>query len=304
MTSMADRINRELKAVGVGVYGRWLHPARQLGSILREDEHIEAAVFGLSAQGAAMLVGTDKRVIFVEGNMLYNAMDDFGYNVVEGVNSQSTVLYESVTLHTKMHTYTLTYVASRSAQRFVTYIEDRVEHAGELQKDLDFSYEHERPEQQNQADDAPSEQPDQKQYVQITGTALEFIKSHQLMVVSTTSRTGQVYSAVVYYILVEGVLYMLTKKETLKSHNLMAMHAAAITIYDATTRQTVQMQADAEVVGDPQLRQMIFTVISNVMNDGVESLPIAQLDAGGYIVYALRPTDLQYHDFGLKKPVE
>lgn len=286
---MADssRINDELKNVGVSVYGRWKHPSKLLHTIIRDDEHIEAAAYGQSAQGSAMLVATDKRVIFVEGNMMYNSSDDFGYGVVSGVNHQSSALFEAVTLYTKLHTYHLTYVNRASAERFVKVVEDRVVGVGRVDESSDLSDE--------------SENDTTNNYAPVTDEVRDFLNAHETMVVSTASRTGQIHAAVVYYVFMDGALYMLTKKETQKARDMTASHVAAVTIYDAPKKQTAQIQAEVSVVGDPQLGQHIFTTISIVMHGGVENLPVAQLDAGGYIVFSLRPVDIQYNDFGRKK---
>lgn len=290
-----DRINSELKAVGVSAYGRWKHPAKWLVNLLRDDEHIEAATYGQSEQGSAMLVATDRRVLFVEGNFMYHSADDFGYDVISGIHSQNTALYECVTLYTKLQTYHLMYVNHASAERFVRLIEDRVAHVGDVAQDIDLSYE---TEENRTSEEEPLPE---RQYAVLTDESRAFLETQETMVVSTASRTGQVHSAVVYYVLIDNVFYMLTKKDTQKSHNLIAGRTAALTIYSADTKQTAQIQAETSIVGDPQLSQAVFTLISNVMHGGVENLPVAQLDAGGYIIFSLRPIDVKYHDFATNR---
>lgn len=284
MSVSVDTINKELKKAGVSVYGRWKHPSKLLHTIIRDDEHIEAAAYGQSAQGSAMLVATNKRVIFVEGNMMYNSSDDFGYGVVSGVNHQSSALFEAVTLYTKLNTYHLTYVNRGSAERFVKVVEDKVVGVGTQSDTNDLSDEKENDVTTN--------------YAPVTDEVRDFLNAHETMVVSTASRTGQINAAVVYYVFMDNVLYMLTKKETQKARDMTATHVAAVTIYDAHKKQTAQIQAEVSVVGDPELSQHIFMTISIVMHGGVENLPIAQLDAGGYVVFRLRPVDIQYNDFG------
>ena len=286
MSAAPDRITEELKAVGVTAYGRLKRPSRLLHTLLRDDEHIEAAAYGQGADGSAMLVATNKRVLFVEANLLYSSSDDFGYDVISGVNHQESPLFGSVTLFTKVHTYHLEYASRESAMRFVKLIEDRVAGAGDVKKDLDLSYE--EPERQ-------------VHYATLSDEARDFLHSQETMVVSTAARTGQVHSAVVYYTIQDDVLYMLTKKETAKSHNLIAGKGAAVVVYDAATKRTAQLQTVAEIVGDPEVSEEVFTTIGAVMHGGVENLPIAQLDAGGYIVFALRPTEVKYHDYGSSK---
>lgn len=286
MSTSPDRVTEELKAVGVTAYGRLKRPSRLLHALLRDDEHIEAAAYGQSADGSAMLVATDKRVLFVEANLLYSSSDDFGYDVISGVNHQESPLFGSVTLFTKVHTYHLEYASRASAMRFVKLIEDRVAGVGDVKKDFDLSY----------------EEPEREvHYAMLHDEARDFLHSQETMVISTAARTGQVNSAVVYYMIQDDVLYMLTKKETSKSHNLIAGKMAAIVVYDAATKRTAQLQARAEIVGDPEMGQRVFKTIGQAMHGGVENLPIAQLDAGGYIVFALRPTDVQYHDYGATK---
>lgn len=304
MTASSERINKELKEVGVSAYGRWKRPSRLLHEIIRNDEHIEGVAYGQSVQGSAMLVATDKRVIFIEANLAYNSTDDFGYQSINGVAHQSSMMSESIILYTRLNTYHLTHVNRSSAARFVTVIEDRSANAGKVGKDLDLSYEAVDDELVNDevaSDEVADDNAKEISYARLTDVERGFLNAHTTMVISTSLRTGRVYSSVVYYTLINDAFYILTKKDTQKARAMMAVKNVAIIIYDQAAKQTAQIQAEAVVVDNPQMSQRAFAEISSVMHGGIDKSPVAQLDAGGYVVFSLRPTEVQYYDFGSKK---
>lgn len=286
LSTKEQRIEAELKAVGVKLIGRWIRPGRKLSHVLRDDEHILAAVYGLSAEGTAMLVATDQRIIYVESNVAYYSSDEFGYDTVIGINQHASVLYESLTLFTRIHEYRLTFVNTDCAHRFEQAVEARaVKSANATPDDITPTA--------DMVDDDFQLQP-----AALNSEVRAFLASHETVVVSTASRTGQVHSAVMYYVARNDSLYVLTKKDTRKSHNMMRGGAVSLVVYDAETMETAQIQGVAKPEQDPAVRQEIFQLVSQKPAGGIDKLPIAQLDAGGYIVFHIRPTDVMYRNYG------
>jgi len=124
------RIRSELKTCGISMWGLLRPCAAHLGSILHGDEHIQAAIAGRSSemQGffgifEAMLVATDKRVIYVDWIPGFTTLDEISYDVVSGVNLSKGLGTASVTLFTRVSTYKLSHVRPIAALRFAEYIE-------------------------------------------------------------------------------------------------------------------------------------------------------------------------------------
>ncbi len=61
-----NRIKQELKDAGLTSYGLLNSESRYLPQLIHEDEHIGGVVYGKHKNGLAMLVATDRRVIFLD----------------------------------------------------------------------------------------------------------------------------------------------------------------------------------------------------------------------------------------------
>jgi hypothetical protein len=88
------------------------------------DEHIHGAIYGKIAEGwMALLVATDKRVIFYDKDFLTSTFDEIPYDVISGVKINHSGILASLTLHTKVREYLLKFVNLASAQKFASFIE-------------------------------------------------------------------------------------------------------------------------------------------------------------------------------------
>lgn len=120
-----DRVRSELldaKLVKVelaSMEGRYLH------RIIHDGEHIGGAVYGHAKDGMAMLVGTERRVIFLDKKPMFVNKDDVSYNVVSGVSYSHAGFGTTVVLHTKIKDFKLQTLNKKSALRFVKFIETR-----------------------------------------------------------------------------------------------------------------------------------------------------------------------------------
>src|ERR1017187_2658411 len=112
LTKHQARIKDELIKVGVSSYGLSKMSSHYLPQIIHEDEHIKGCVYGRGIHGRAMLVATDKRVIYLDRKPMYTSTDELTYDVVGGVRRETQALFSAVELHTRLGNYSLRYVNS------------------------------------------------------------------------------------------------------------------------------------------------------------------------------------------------
>jgi hypothetical protein len=119
-----NRVMEELEAAGVSRYARSTRAARHLPYIIHADEHIEAAVSGRElVMGAAMLISTDRRVIFIVKRILFLRDDEIGFKSIRGVSRMNTLLLSSLVLHTQMGDYSVKTLNAKCVEAFMKSIE-------------------------------------------------------------------------------------------------------------------------------------------------------------------------------------
>lgn len=134
----------------------------------------------------------------------------------------------------------------------------------------------------------------------VPADAREFLKAHELAVLSTSDHSGEVHAAVVNYFLDDDdCIYVLTKSETTKTHDMLGNHHVAVTVYDAVELSTVQIQATAEIEASPDQKNRIFKEIARPRDYGGDVLlpPATHLSAGGFIIFRISPTTTKYRKF-------
>ena len=119
------RVMGELAQAKLSRFARIQPEARYLPQVIHPDEHIGGAVFGRCSLGLAMLVATDKRIIFLDKKPMFVTEDEINYDGVNGVTYGSAGLGATVTLHTRVKDYKLRTRSQVSASNFVAYIEPR-----------------------------------------------------------------------------------------------------------------------------------------------------------------------------------
>jgi len=284
MDSQLERVKKELTAVGVTSYGQRLPEVKALAHILHSDEHIGGVVYGKYPNGLAWLVATQKRVIFLDHKPMFNTLDEITYDVVSGVQSSKAGPLVSVTLFTRINNYSISFVNAKCAQIFVNYIEKRrltVENTQQpANHDLDYKQ-------------LPDIQTNNNE-------ALKFLQEHELAVLSTVDRTGNVHGAVIYYYVDKpGFIYILTKSETGKGRNVYAHGQVAMTLHEAGTLQTLQVQGLAEIETDQTKKEEVFAAIvkQRTYRDGASLPPVVKLHEGSFTVIRIAPTLLSFHDY-------
>jgi general stress protein 26 len=278
-------VRDELKAVGVGSVGLKTPEAKELARVLHPNEHIGGVVYGRYASGLAWLIATDRRVIFMDKKPLHNTMDELTYDVVSGVKSMRGGLSSSVTLHTRIGDYNIRFVNAKCASVFIKFIEGRQVEGGR----------YDNPKTNNKQSDAlvPTPQGTSKE-------AIDFLKGHDLAVLSTIDRTGNVHGAVIYYFMDQNnFIYILTKSDTGKGRNIYAHNQVALTVQEAGTMQTVQLQGVAEVEINQQIKDSVFEqlVKTRPYRGEMKLPPVTKLHEGAFMVIRITPTSISYHDY-------
>ncbi len=290
LTAHQKRVKDELAKAGMTSYGQHKMASRYLPNVIDEHEHIEAVVYGHAGVGLAMLVATDRRILYVERRPLFTSTDELSYEVVVGIRYIKAGLLPAIELHTRMGNYTLTYVSPAPAQSFIKYIEGRIE-------DLSLDHSDERHMGADQSSDTPMPAAPKQVF---TDQAREFLRSREVAVLSTTDRTGNIAGATIYYLFGgNDKFYILTKSDTAKAHNMLANHQVALTIFDAGKAQTAQIQGYAEIEADPPTKQTVFDRLVRPRDYGGETRmpPLTEIEAGGFIAFRITPTNVQYTDY-------
>lgn len=132
-----QRITKELKALGITSYGLLKMETRQLPRILHDNEHVQGIVYGHHVNGSAMLVATDRRVMFIDKKPFFMNSDEVTYDIVSGVSYGKVGLFATVNLHTRIGDYKIRTMNARSARIFIDFIEQRCLEHMEQRRDYD-----------------------------------------------------------------------------------------------------------------------------------------------------------------------
>jgi uncharacterized protein YhbP (UPF0306 family) len=278
------RIKDELTKAGVTSYGLIKDESRHLYKIIHQEEHIQAVVYGRFQLDSVMLVATDKRVIFFDKKPFFSTEDEVPYDMVSGVSHGQVGLFATVTLHTRVGDYTVKYANPKNAASFVKYIEKR----------------------RMELNETPAKPKTAKKPTGalLTSASENFLKNHEVGTLSTVDRAGNIHGAVVYYYgPVDGYLYISTKSETQKAHNIMANKQVALTVFDEETMQTVQLQGLASLETTAKTkRQIVAELIQPKMLRREEKQPpVTKIDGGSYMFIKITPTNIKFYDYKFKE---
>lgn len=278
-----NRIYEELINAGMSRYGFMKNATSKLPQIIHENEHIGGVVFGrsfLQKGGTAMLVATDKRIIYINSRPMASEIDEIAYFVVSGVKQETSGPFASITLHTKIRDIPLKYVNLKCARTFIEFIEKHIE-------------EEERPKSTMESDLI-------KPVIVDKAKTEAFIHMDDTAILSTVTPDDKPYASIIHYIVDhDDNFYFLTKDGTTKSKNLKSNQHAMITIHNSHSLKILQAVGEAEAVNDPETYQYVFENIA-IMRDYTEGsriAPISKIDAGAYVVYKIIPKKVDLTDY-------
>lgn len=292
-TKHIERVKKEMLAGGVTKFGLHRSEARFLPSVIHQDEKIGGVVTGWYEGGTAMLVATNRRVLFIDKKPMYTTKDEVTYDVVSGVRLDVGVLATSVTLHTRIKDYMIKYASPVAARKFISYIENK-------QLEVDGI----KPKPIKKIDNSEALEKLDESFPFLTDDAKWFLDSNRVAVLSTKDRKGQVSGAVIYY-MVDNMdrIYMLTKEDTHKARNMAANPQVALTIFDEENFRTLQINGIAEVVTDQKIKDYVHAQMTKPEKSSTEkkSPPVAKLKAGAFAVFKVTIKGGEYTDFGADK---
>lgn len=296
------RVLNELKEAGVTPYGKSKLESDYLPNVIHADEHIMGVAYGRNIKeknpsflktiffsDSSMLIATNLRVIYLDRKPMFSLSDELTYDIVSGVSYGEEWPFATLTLHTRIGDYTLRYVNKKSAHKFVAYVEKR------------------RLESQNGTAGSDSKTTVQTEFKSVASPAAlsdeakRFLDEHEVAVLSTLDRTGNLQGAVIYYYAPggDGRVYFINKAETHKAHNILANGQVALTIYDEQKLQTLQLSGQAMIENSPEMKQTVFTQLMHEREYAGEKRmpPITQLHEGAFMVINITPTDVKFTDF-------
>ena len=120
-----ERVRMELMQAGATLYGLLKAESRYLPHVIHPDEHVYAVVYGHHNSSLAMLIATDRRVIYLDKKPMATFMDEVTYDVVSGVELDIHTFFATVTLHTAVKNYVMRYVNIHCADKFTSFIEEQ-----------------------------------------------------------------------------------------------------------------------------------------------------------------------------------
>ena len=270
------RIVSELKAVGMTQYGLIKIETDRLPRIIHENEHIGGVVYGRTTDekvGSAMLIATDKRVIFLDAKPFFTTMDEVSYDVVSGVKVSKAGIFSAIVLHTRVRDYGLRFVNKKCAELFKKYIESHIE----------------------QKEPIPSE----VSIMASDDTVEEYISSHNEAILSTVDREGNVHSRVIHYLYLNDQLYFVTKVETNKYHHIGVHGQVALTIHQTGSLKAMRISGLAQIETDKSTVDNVFDEISKPKkySEGSHLPPVLAMKKGSMVVVRVTPANIVYDDF-------
>ncbi len=280
-----DRVKQELEAVGMTKYGFIKAESRHLPGVIQDDEHIGGVIYGRDEHTSAMLVATNKRLLFLDHKLFFKKTEEISYDAVSGISYNKQGEYAAVTVHSKFGDFTLRFVNTRLANHFVHFVENI-----RVTKDKNA-----KPEA------SPIKQEDFTTPVTTFSQEVRiFLNSHEIGVLSTIDQRGNMHGATIYYTLgADDTIFFVTKNQTEKAKDILVYGQVALTIYDNNTMQTAQISGHAEIEQDKKLAEEVSKRIlrPRLAGDHATVPPILHISAGEFIVVAIKPTSIKYHDY-------
>jgi hypothetical protein len=120
-----ERVLQELRGLGMSRYGFMHAEVRYLPRIVHAGEHLGGVVYGHTDQSFAMLVATDRRILFLDVKPMFLTEDEVTFDVISGITFGHVGPASTVTLHTKVRDYKLKTYNRRCAEGFIAFIESR-----------------------------------------------------------------------------------------------------------------------------------------------------------------------------------
>lgn len=266
-------IEKELKNVGMKMYGLMKSETKELPHILAENETIHGCIYGQYKGGSGMLVATNRRLIFLDKKPMHLLMEEMTYERIVDIGADWQPFFSKVTVNARAEKYVFKYVNTRCARIFVRYLEMAV---------LGM------PKEANTTSALRS-----KLRAPIATTREEsvFLASHSVCVVSSVAANGYPYGATMFYFADQdqNTIRLITRSETETATNLLRNKRVALTVTDMDLLATMHISGTTELDTNPkkgyELLQGILkghkTLPKNVLP------PVAQITEGAYVIFSI-----------------
>lgn len=127
MVSMVD-IKQQLKATGFSNKFWGWSAIRELPSILGNDEVIQQAMSGTYEGGHALLIATNRRMLFLDKKPLSFVVEDVPYDMISEVEYTVNLFNTKIMVHCISKNISVNTINGSCARKFVNYVENRVAH--------------------------------------------------------------------------------------------------------------------------------------------------------------------------------
>lgn len=119
-----ERVRNELLEARLSFFDMLHAEPQYLYKYLHPDEKIVGAMRGhLSEGGSAMLVATDRRVLYLDKIPLFAKVEDIPYQAVSGITHEVGRFFSHAVLHTANGDIELHWVSTKAANIFVRMLE-------------------------------------------------------------------------------------------------------------------------------------------------------------------------------------
>ncbi len=292
-TNHKNNIRSQLVKVGVTPYGLLKGEARHLHSIVHGNEEIHGAVYGRTDDGSAMIVATDKRILYLDHRILFSKSEVITYEVVSGVTIKELSGYAGVVLHTRIRDFRLRFVNINCARIFGKYIESRC-----ILTNMNL------PESLASEKHIPVFNVDRIVQKEFSKKVETFLISNDTAVLSTVTANLTVQGSVVFYVVDNNnLIYIVTKTKTAKSYNITNNPSVAVTIFDKDKMQTLQIEGVAFIETDPNISKEVYRklLLPHKKNGTSIISPLFRMPAGEYELIVVKTQHYKYADYGQKE---
>lgn len=245
------RVRRELKAVGVTRYGLMKLSTKFVPEVVGLDERIGGAVYGWTTGGSAILVATNRRIIFIDKKPFFTTSDELTYDIVSGVKIHTGGPFCTIVLRTRKNDYHLKYVNENCARNFVRYLEHRRIHPGMYDQATGHFTHNDEQEQQHPTKSR-----------QASDSAGSFIRNHKSGILATVNN-NKAHSSIVHYVVDErDNIYFVTTPDSRKIQYIANNPNVYLTVFELETEITVRIEGQASVENDPEKRTNVILELS------------------------------------------
>ncbi len=119
-------IVRQLRLVGLNNNLWGWSEIKRLPSVLEDDEQILRAVSGFYQGGHALVIATDKRILFLDGKMMSFKVEDIHYEMVSEVIHVTGIFTAKLRIRCISNEIELTSYAQRNVRDFATFVDAKV----------------------------------------------------------------------------------------------------------------------------------------------------------------------------------